>query len=184
MNIEGVPEDERLAILANLNEVRPGLSSKVAGTLSGPATPDRPDRPDVPVWEYEEFLRIHPDVSMHALVATRFPVVFFGGKEFTIESVSAHLDDDAPWLPRMTVESVIDLWRALSTAGVVRWDSGKRGVEFIRPDEERNRVYREWWERRRSATEQDLPLSPRGEVARATPHSSCRGCRVAAKVRQ
>lgn len=49
MDIEGMPEVERLAILARIEKERPGMSSLVAGTLAGPATPDRPN---VPVWEY------------------------------------------------------------------------------------------------------------------------------------
>lgn len=152
MNIEGMPEDERLAILADLERTREGLSSKAAGTLAGPATPDRPD---VPVWKYEDFHRAHPDVSMETLAGTRFPVVFFGGDRFTIDSVAEHLDNDPAWIPSMTIESVIDSWRALFEAGVVRWDSQRRAVEFIKPDEDRKKVYEAWWAARRSVTREE-----------------------------
>jgi hypothetical protein len=157
MNIEGMPEDERLAILADLEQRREGLSAKVAGTLAGPATPGRPD---VPVWEYEDFHRAHPEMSMETLTATRFPVVFFGGEDFTIESVAAHLHNDPDWLPTTTVESVIDSWRALFEAGVVRWDSERRAVEFIQPDDARKKVYQAWRAARRSATQEEDPKAP------------------------
>jgi hypothetical protein len=152
VDIEGMDEAERLKILADLEKQRPGLSSRSAGALAGPATPDRVN---VPVWEYEDYLRTHPDVVLDDLIATRFPVVFFNEQGFAIDSVAEKLEPlPVPGLAApATLESVLDMWKQLHAAGVVRWDSGRRAVEYIKPDEDRIRVIRRWGQSRRSDNE-------------------------------
>lgn len=142
MDIEGMPEDERLATLESLEAERPGLASLVAGKLAGRATPGRPD---VPVWDYELYVTDHADVELEDLAVVRFPVVFFGGDEFTITSASEELRADASsLLAPITLDSVIDKWRRLHAAGVVRWDSTGRAVEHVRSFDDYKVVIAEW----------------------------------------
>ncbi|MFG6477130.1 hypothetical protein ACFXP7_12160 [Microbacterium sp. P06] len=142
MDIEGMPEHERLAILDSLEARRPGAASLAGGKLAGPATPDRPD---VPVWGYENYVETHPDVRLADLLRTRFPVIFHGGTDYTITSVTEDLRTE-PLLPRMpvTVASEIEKWSRLHVAGIVRWDSARRAVEHLRPIDDYNAVIREW----------------------------------------
>lgn len=64
---------------------------------------------------------------------------------FTIES-AAELLKPRPVPPRRqwTLETVIDMWAALFTGGIIRWNSELRAVEMIRPMGDRARVLREW----------------------------------------
>lgn len=142
MDIEGMPEDERLAKLASIEKVRPGMSSLAAGTLAGPATPDRPN---LPVWEYKTAVSTRDDVHLEDLLNVRFPVIYYGGTDFTITSVAEDLRTD-PTPPRtaLTVDSVLDLWSRLYEAGVIRWDSDRRAVEHIRPRDDYNAVLDDW----------------------------------------
>ncbi len=123
VDIEGMPEEERLAVLQRLKAERPCSSSLAAGQLAGRATPGRPN---VPIWEYQHYVDEHPDVDLGRLISVCFPVVFFGGEEFTIDSAAEHLRTDAfpppdPW----TLSTVIDMWSKLHAAGGVRWDRGR-----------------------------------------------------------
>jgi hypothetical protein len=140
MDIEGMPETERLAKLGELERERPGLAA--GGVLAGRATPDRPN---VPIWDYLQFAADHPEVTLDELTAVRFPVIFFDGEDFTIDSAGESLRTDPvrPPVPE-TLESVIDRWKALHAAGVVQWNSDKRAVEMIRPMNEYTRVLRDW----------------------------------------
>ena len=142
MDIEGMPEEKRLAILDRLERTRSGLSNLAAGVLAGKATPDRPD---VPIWDYLRFAATHPEISIDDLAQIRFPVVFFGVEEFTIES-AADLLEPHPIPPRRpwTLETVIDMWTAIFAGGIVRWNSELRAVEMIQPMSEYKRVLREW----------------------------------------
>ncbi|MFG6504546.1 hypothetical protein [Microbacterium sp. P05] len=142
MDIEGMPEHQRLAILDSLEARRPGAASLAAGKLAGPATPDRPD---VPVWEYEQYVETHSDVRLADLLATRFPVIFHGGTDSTITSVTEELRTE-PLSPQMpvTLASVIEKWSRLHAAGIVRWDSDRRAVEHLRPIDDYNSVIQEW----------------------------------------
>lgn len=88
MNIEGMPEEQRLATLRSLEAQHPGAAVLAAGKLAGPATPDRPN---VPIWEYENYVEKHRDVDLEDLVAVRFPVIFFGGDGVTIDSAAEYL---------------------------------------------------------------------------------------------
>lgn len=146
MNIEGIPESERLATLAELDRAHPGSSNRVAGVLAGPATEGRPD---VPAWDYLKYTAAHPDVSLSQLAAIRFPVVFFGGSDFTIRSVDEFLHDPSTPLSGVeTVESIIDMWQAVYAAGVVVWNSSLRAVEMVKPLAEYTQVLRNWDETR------------------------------------
>ncbi|WP_146243995.1 hypothetical protein [Curtobacterium sp. MCBD17_013] len=131
MNIEGMPEEERLAILQSLEAEHPGAAALAGGTLAGPATPDRPN---VPIWEYENYAEQHPDVDLEDLVAVRFPVILHGSDDFTVDSAAEYLrTDPVPPTTPMTLGSVVDLWRHLHATGVVAWDSDRRAVEHRRP---------------------------------------------------
>ena len=142
MDIEGMPEAKRLAILERLERDRPGLSKLTAGVLAGPATPDRPD---VPIWEYLRFADTHPEVSIDELARIRFPLVFFGGEESTVQAAAEELEPHpAPTRWLQTIETVVEQWSALFTAGVVRWNSELRAVEMILPMTEYRRVLTEW----------------------------------------
>jgi hypothetical protein len=117
MDIEGVPETERLTKLEELERQEPGWAKLAGGVLAGRATPDRPN---VPIWDYLQFATDHPEVTLDELTAVRFPVIFFDGEDFTIDSAaeSLRVDPVPPPIPE-TLESVIDRWKALHTAGVV-----------------------------------------------------------------
>ncbi|RPE78445.1 MULTISPECIES: hypothetical protein [unclassified Frondihabitans] len=158
MNIEGMPEDERLAILESLEAQRPGSSTLAAGTLAGPATPNRPD---VPIWEYASYLELHPEVDIDELVAVRFPVIFYGGDDFTIDSAAEYLrTDPVPSPTPMNLDSVIDMWRHLHAAGVVAWDAGRRAVEHRRPFDAYKAAVAEWgvrWRAREQLGGKDAP---------------------------
>ncbi|WIB65755.1 hypothetical protein [Curtobacterium sp. MCBD17_040] len=147
MDIEGMPEDERLTILAQLEANRPGSAAKAGGTLAGPATPDRPD---IPVWDYQRHVDEHPDVDIADLIAVRFPVVLYGGEDFTITSVADHLNlpvrPSQPW----TLATELDMWNHLHTAGIVRWNSERRAVEHIRPQDDYRAALHEWGIARRA----------------------------------
>jgi hypothetical protein len=148
MDIEGMPEAGRLAKLEELERQRPGLAKLAGGVLAGRATPDRPD---VPIWDYLQFAADHPEVTLDALSTVRFPVIFFEGEDFTIDSVveSLRTDPFPPPVPK-TLDSVIDRWNTLHAAGVVEWNSDKRAVEMIRPMSEYKRVLGEWGAGRRA----------------------------------
>ena len=142
MDIEGMPEEERLALLARLDAVRPGSSALAAGTLAGRAAADRPN---VAIWNYQRYADDHADVSIESLSQVRFPVVFYGGEEFTIDSAAEHLRTDPVPPPRIpTVSEVIEMWSALHAAGVVRWDPERRAVEHVRPLDEYRAVLQRW----------------------------------------
>ena len=143
-----MPEEKRLAILGRLERTRPGLSKLAGGVLAGPATPRRPD---VPIWEYARFAAIHPEISTDELVEIRFPVVFFGGQDYTITSAAEELEPAPVPRPRpWTLDTVIDMWTALLTGGIVRWNSELRAVEMIQPMSDHTRVLREWHATRRN----------------------------------
>ncbi|MGA1813957.1 hypothetical protein VH571_16360 [Frondihabitans sp. 4ASC-45] len=158
MNIEGMPEDERLAILDSLEAQRPGSSTLAGGTLAGPATPNRPN---VPIWEYASYSEQHPDVEIDDLVAIRFPVIFYGGDEFTIYSAAEYLRTDPVPPPRpMGLDSIIDMWRHLHAAGIVAWDSEKRAVEHRQPISAYKAAVAEWgthWRAREQTGGNDVP---------------------------
>lgn len=142
VDIEGMPEEERLALLKGLDAERPGSSSLAAGTLAGRATSGRPN---VAIWDYQRYADDHSDVSIEDLVEVRFPVIFFGGQDFTIDSAAEYLRTDPVPTPRLpTVSEVINMWSALHAAGVVRWDEERRAVEHVRPSGEYRKVLREW----------------------------------------
>lgn len=143
VDIEGMPERERFALLAQLETDHPGSAKLAQGKLAGRATPDRPD---VPIWEYPAYLESHLQIDPDELAAVRFPVVFYGGTEFTITSAAEYLDADreATVTPPMSLEAVIDLWARLHSAGVVRWDHERRAVEHVRPYEEYTSVVSQW----------------------------------------
>lgn len=148
MNIEGMPEDERFAILESLEAHRPGSSTLAAGTLAGPATPNRPN---VPVWEYATYVAGHPEVGIDDLVAVRFPVIFYGGEAFTIDSAAEYLrKDPVPPPTSMSLDSVIDMWRHLHAAGVVVWDDSRRAVEHRQPFDAYKAAVAEWGARWRA----------------------------------
>jgi len=142
MDIEGMPEEERLAVLASLEALHPGLSKTASGTLAGPATRDRPN---VPIWDYEQYGQEHLEVKLEDLVAVRFPVIFYGGEDFTIDSAAERLRKDpvAPAVP-VTLASVLDLWKQLHAAGVVAWDHDRRAVEHVRPQQVYDAVLARW----------------------------------------
>jgi hypothetical protein len=149
-DIEGMDEDERLAILEKLDGDHPGreLSSRAAGRLAGPATKDRPD---VPIWNYLGYLASHPDADTAELIAIRFPVIFFGGNESTIESAEEFLlEGPVAATNPPTFESVVGMWQYLHAAAVVRWNSELRAVEHIQPFERYRKALREWREVLRS----------------------------------
>ncbi len=57
-----------------------------------------------------------PDVDVEQLSAVRFPVIFFGGEETTIDSAAEHLrTDPVPPPTPVTLESVIGMWQHLVT---------------------------------------------------------------------
>lgn len=148
MDIEGMPEDERLSILARLDAERPGSSSQAAGTLAGRATSNRPN---VAIWDYQRYVDNHADVSMQDLIEVRFPVVFFDGDGFTIDSAAEYLrTDPVPPPPIPTVSEVIDMWSVLHAAGVVRWDAERRAVEHVKPLEEYRTVLLQWHAKQRN----------------------------------
>ena len=61
-DLEGMPEDERLAIVERLKGDHPGfdVDRTLAGSLAGRATPGRPD---LPPWGYLTHLAVHPEDS-------------------------------------------------------------------------------------------------------------------------
>lgn len=75
----------------------------------------------------------------------RFPVIFYGGEDFTIDSPEEHLRTDpvAPPVP-VTLASVIDMWKQLHLAGVVAWDHDRRAVEHVRPQQAYDAVVARW----------------------------------------
>jgi hypothetical protein len=106
MVIEGGPEAERLAKLEELERERPGLATLAGEVLAGRGTPGRPD---VPIWDYVHFAAEHPEVTLDELSAIRFPVIFFEGGDFTIDSAAESLRTD-PFPPQVpeTLDSVVD----------------------------------------------------------------------------
>ena len=137
-----MPEQKRLAILDRLERTRPGLSKLAGGQLAGRATPDRPN---VPIWDYLTFAAAHPEISIDELAQIRFPLVYFGGEDFTIESAADDLKPrPIPSRKPLTLETVVDMWVALFTGGIVRWNSDLRAVEMIQPMSDYARVLREW----------------------------------------
>jgi hypothetical protein len=147
MDIEGMPEAKRLARLEELEPQRPGLAKLVGGVLTGRATPERPN---VPIWDYLQFAADHPEVTLDELIEIRFPVNFLKGEDFTIDPAAESLRTDPvpPPVPE-TLDSVIERWKALHTAGVVEWNIDKRAVEMIRPMNEYKRVLDKWGAERR-----------------------------------
>lgn len=81
IDIEGMPQDERLAILAELAREHPGLNAPPTGALAGRATRDRPA---VPVYEYLKYHEDNPSVWMTEMADVSFPVVFCGGARSTV----------------------------------------------------------------------------------------------------
>jgi hypothetical protein len=150
VNIEGMPESERRAILDRLEAAHPGTTKLARGRLAGRATPDRPD---VPIWEYRTYTANHPEVELDELAVIRFPIIFYGGRESTIESAVEHLAPSAfpPTVP-ISLDDVIDLWAQLHSAGVVEWDHERRAVEHVRPYEDYKAVLTEWGARLRGST--------------------------------
>ena len=143
-DLEGMPEDERLAIVERLKRDHPGfdVDRTLAGSLAGRATPGRPD---LPPWGYLKHLAAHPEVTADDLIGVRFPVVFFGGEDSTIESAEEHLrEGPMPPTNPSTLASFVDLWARLHVAGVARWNSELRAVEYVAPEVERDRVIAEW----------------------------------------
>lgn len=129
LDIEGLPEHERLKILADLRAATPEVDHErlAAGNLAGRATTDRPD---VPPWDYEQYVSSYPDWTLEQLVVVRFPEVFHENRGSTIRSVAEDLDDHGhPEFPVPTLADALDEWRFLREAGVVRWNSVTRAVE-------------------------------------------------------
>lgn len=111
-------------------------------TLAGRATSNRPN---VAIWDYQRYADDHADVSMEDLIEVRFPVVFFGGDGFTIDSAAEYLrTDPVPASPNPSVSKVVEMWSVLHAAGVVRWDAQRRAVEHVKPLEEYRTVLRQW----------------------------------------
>jgi hypothetical protein len=79
-------EQKRLAIARSILEAHPAhdLDNSLAGALAGPASPDRPN---LPVWDYLDFVAVHPSTSLAELTAVRFPVLLYEG-ESSVTSVS------------------------------------------------------------------------------------------------
>lgn len=155
LDIEGMPEDERLRILADLRASAPDLDHErlAAGTLAGRATPDRPD---VPPWEYQRYVDAHPDTSLEELVRVRFPEVYAERRGSTVSSIAEDIDDHGrPKGALFTVAEALDRWRFLHEAGVVRWDSATRAVEHIGGNGDVFAAQHEWatcWNQRRGDT--------------------------------
>jgi hypothetical protein len=142
MEIEGMPEQNRLLTLARLEAARPGLSALAAGALAGPATPDRPN---VPIWDYASHVHEHSDIHLEDLVNVRFPVVFYGGADFTIDSAAEYLRTDSVAAPvPVTLPSVLELWQRLHDAGIVEWDRERRAVVHLKPLGEHSAVVADW----------------------------------------
>ena len=142
MDIEGMPEDERFRILQQIETERPGSATLAGGKLGGRATPDRPD---VPIWQYQRHADTHPEVALDDLVSVRFPVIFYGGVDSTIDSAAEYLrTDPIPPSTPFTLDNVIDMWAWLHAAGVVRWESARRAVEHVRPFTEYRAALEEW----------------------------------------
>jgi hypothetical protein len=142
VDIEGMSEEERLAILVELAREHPGLTAPGAGVLAGRATPSRPA---VPVWDYLAYHAANPDVSLTDLAAVRFPVVFYGGQSSTVTSINELLDPGPiPPTTVLTVESVIGMYAYLHDAGILGWNPETRAVEHLRPDEEYAAAVKRW----------------------------------------
>ena len=150
-DIEGMDEIERRAILEKLDRDHPGrhLSSLAGGSLAGRATRDRPD---VPIWDYPDYLKAHPEVDPAELNAIRYPVIFFGAEESTIDSLVEHVSVDStqPGFLDMS-ESVVALWRHLYDSGIVQWNSDLRAVEHVQPLEAYGEAVRQWTRMLRSS---------------------------------
>lgn len=160
LDIEGMPEKERLRILERLNADAPRVDHEriAAGTLAGRATPDRPD---VPPWGYQQYAEQHPDTSLDELVRVRFPEVFAEERGATVSSIAEFLDDHG--LPRgaqFTVDEALDRWRFLHDAGVVRWNSSTRAVEHVHGFGEVFAAQREWHTRVKRQRAPRPPTAP------------------------
>lgn len=146
-DIEGMPEDERLALLARLHESAPGVDHErlAAGTLAGRATPDRPSTPP---WEFDRWAAEHPGVTLDDLARIRFPEVYAERRGSTVSSFADLLD--APLPPGAMAPTAADevaRWRYLYERGVVRWDAERRAVVHTVDIGEFRAALRAWWRR-------------------------------------
>jgi hypothetical protein len=150
LDIEGMPEEERLARLAALHASAPGVDHErlAAGALAGRATPDRPNTPP---WEFDRWAEEHPDVTLDDLARVRFPEVYAERRGFTVTSFDDLLK--GPFPPGAEVPTIaeeIARWRYLHERGVVRWDADRRAVVRTVGFGAHRAALREWFVSRRA----------------------------------
>jgi hypothetical protein len=108
-------EQQRLERLRAPQSAYPDVdvSGLAAGTLAGPASPERPS---VPVWEYLEYRAAHPEMSMEAISRARFQVALLGGG--TLAMSIAELTAPGPHPPTLAItpKDLIDLYRLIDEA--------------------------------------------------------------------
>jgi hypothetical protein len=125
--------------------------------MAGPAGPDRPP---VSVWEYLDYLKDHPEMSLDQLAAVRFPIDLYE-EERTVTSLASFiaLTENAPG-PAATIEEVIHLYRLRHEAGTLSWNEAEQCIEVLKlPVDVEKTFYRHWWDEvmaARQATKPDL----------------------------
>ena len=153
-------------LVRDMKEDRPDLDwdNLLMGRLAGPATPDRPN---VPVWDYLDHSRRHPEVSFGTLTAARFPIRHFDGP-WNVTSVDEELKPfPASYRgprpePRFVVdaEAIVRRYAAFREAGIIEWAPTERGLLYVRPLSAHRAVIHTWMQTLRPV--QNPPGDPSG----------------------
>ncbi len=129
---ENGAEDQQAELARKLKASHPeaDIDSLVAGSLAGPASPDRPP---VPAWEYLNYLASHPELSINDLSRTRFPVALQAGTTMVTSIAELIAPGPVPVTYQVTAEDVVRLYQLMHEAGVMRWNPQTRTHEEIAP---------------------------------------------------
>lgn len=108
---------------------RDGPPTLIAGSLAGPAWENRPP---VPVWEYLDYQRAHPDISLDQIAATRFPVKIYGG-DIMPTSLAEHIGTWSGASRILTLEDIVAYFRIKHERGALDWDKGEPDAYRVPP---------------------------------------------------
>jgi hypothetical protein len=131
---EELAEEQRREKLRAIQAAAPpdvDIEALAAGSLAGPASPDRPP---VPVWEYLDYQAAHPELSMDALAQIRFPIELHGGGVRMVTSL-AELTLAGPRRPTYQVrpEDLIRLYQLIHESGGMIWNAPTRTHQEVKP---------------------------------------------------
>lgn len=140
-------EEQRQEILRLIKEAQPDrdMSNVIAGSLAGPASPDRPP---VPVWKYLAYKDEQQELTLTQIEQYRFPIILHGG-ETMITSLAEMTEPAGP--PTATPTYIVDtvdairLYELMHIRGALGWNADTLShEELLAPSDYRESVYEEW----------------------------------------